>query len=209
MLLDEVKIILIGSKKYYIDYNDPKWEYIFIAHNSICTKLLDRWCDIKRRPIVLGNPSEYNKLSCINIYGHINDIELANRLTHVYPNEYIYDITLVQIPDDMDYHRFIHQNYIIYRMIEIHNVDVNLKPELENKLGNMIKYARDKGIELPYMALYIYTLNCIKKGYTMDLMYQLLYKKSLYYCSLYSYGYEFVKHITNNDWNNIKAILSQ
>lgn len=212
MLLDEVKIILIGSKKFYIDSNDPKWEYIFLAHNSICTKLLDKWSDVKRKPnqlSTLGTQLESNELMCTNLYGHINDIELADKLSHKYPNNYIYDITLIQIPDDMDYHRFIHQNYIIYRMIEIHNVDVNLKPEIESKLKTMIQYIKSKGIELPYMAIYIYTLNCIKKGYTMDLMHQLLYKKNLYYCSLYSYGYEFVKHITNSDWNNIKYILSQ
>lgn len=199
MQLDEVKIIQTGIKRHYKIENDIKWDYIILANEYIYNDIKAKWKDI-----IITNETHIDNIMFICFSGSIKDQDLSRILGHPYPNTYIYNITLVYVPNDMDYHRFLHENYIIYRMIKIHDLETDLSLQIESSLGEMITYIDSKGIYIPYMAIYIYVINCTRKGYSVSKMKDLIYMKNLYYCSMYSYGYEFVKDMKDSDWLEIK-----
>lgn len=192
--------IQIGSRKYGIYDEDSDYDFVLLVPQSRVRAILDAWSD--------AEISEYKNPFRYRIAGFA--AKGSGRAIPGVPVDATYDITLVPKPDNMPDDRFLTENWRIYWMIHITDIDDEIRPEMIARLTQIRKWAKDNkvyGGAYPGGVSYlIYARNTILKGYTRNLAFKMLYKKCLYYHPEYQYTH--VSHMSDKNFEYMRKLLT-
>lgn len=208
--------ILIGSRKYGVNEEDSDYDYLLIVPESKISDALSVWrnADI----IEYTNTPDLSATLPVDAGYRIKGIadnDTANILST--PPGAIYDVLVITRPDTIPDTNFILSNVNLYRMLRIGDSihpDTSIYGDLKARLRAIRSYAKDNsiygGAYPDGMGYLIYTINTMKKGYTLEKSLKMLSTRCLYYHDEYKYRHvsyvsdKAFKHIANICNNKVK-----
>lgn len=185
----------IGSRRYGVNEDDSDYDYVLIVSRSSISDVLSEWKE--------SNITEY-KDTILGVYFRIRGHStrcIADKLS--IPPGSLYDILVIERPDNITTSDYILGNSHLYHMIYIDDI----AHELQTRVKIIRKWAKDHhlygGAFPDGTAYFIYTLNAMKKGYSLDRTIQGLYIRCLYQYE----GYKYISFVAEKSLRYMRAVL--
>lgn len=196
----------LGPRKYGIAEEGSDYDFLLIIPESKAKDILPMWEDADI--IEYSSTPDLSAMLPVNAGYRIKGIANENTASYLsIPTGVHYDILVITRPDKIPDSNFILTDISLYSMISMDDITSNT--DFKSRFAAIRKWAKSNNV---YGGVYpggtgyiIYTLNTLRKGYSLEKSLKMLSNKCLYYSDVYKYKH--VSYVSDRSFRHMENII--